>query len=346
MCASARTVPSAVTALDLPGGRTSNSVSAQATNLSPMPDYAVYGGCLRSTVPIPELRPLDPAANANRTWLFEVGAGDAPSLDATVIGTEQLFDDVTASFSRAAETLRLSFDDTGIFDLLESASRIIWYPRPGHEPNVARADLVGRVLPLAEHERGLLALHASAVALHGEVLAFMAPKNYGKSTLAMTMVARHGARLLTDDTLIVEPETGLAVPGVHSVRLWAEMAERFRAFGSTRPVLSDKLIFEEIPQDALEFETTPTAALYTLRPQAADQPVTIDRRPLDAIEATIAIIQYQKLGALLAGPEAAKVFANAAALAARVAVYELHIARDLARLPEAGERIASWHAHS
>lgn len=311
-----------------------------------MPDYAVYGGCLRSTVPIPELRPLDPAAKAQRTWLFEVGDGAAPSLDATLIGTEQLVDDVTASFSRAAHTLRLSFDDTGIFDLLDSGSRIVWYPRPGHEPNVARADLVGRVLPLAEHERGLLALHASAVAMNGKVLAFMAPKNYGKSTLAMTMVARHGARLLTDDTLIVEPETGVAVPGVHSVRLWAEMAGRFQSFGGTRPVLSDKLIFEEIPTDALQFERTPMAALYTLVPQAADQPVTIDRRPLDAIEATIAIIQYQKLGALLAGPEAARVFTNAATLAARVAVYELHIARDLARLPEAGERLASWHAHS
>ncbi len=65
-----------------------------------------------------------------------------------------------------------------------------------------RADLLGRVMALAAHADGRLTLHASAVSVAGRAVAFVGPKHAGKSTLALALV-RKGARLLTDDTLVV-----------------------------------------------------------------------------------------------------------------------------------------------
>ena len=308
-----------------------------------MPDYAVYGGCLRSVVTIPELRPA--SGERDPSWFFEIASGDAPALDsAQVVGRDELLQDVHATLLRAPATLRLQFDDTGVFDVHDAGKRIVWYPKDGFQPDVARADLVGRVLPLVQHERGLLALHASAVCIDGDAIAFMAPKNYGKSSLAMSLVTGHGGKLLTDDTLIVSPSTGVAAPGVHSVRLWSETASRFDGLGAGRQVLSEKRIFEQLPDESLAFQEAPIAALYTLVPMPGDSLVVVRREALDGFEATMAIIQYQKLGALLAGQDAARVFEGAASLATRTPVYKLLVARDFARLPEAAQSLAQWHA--
>lgn len=308
-----------------------------------MPDYVVYGGRLRSALPMPELRSA--THDERLTWTFEMSNRAAPDLGpARMVGEDALHEDVQARFFRARTALRLQFDDTGVFDLHDQASRIVWYPKAGCEPDVARADLVGRVLPLAQHERGLLALHASAVCIDGRAIGFMAPKNYGKSSLAMSLVTAHNAKLLTDDTLIVSPASGVAVPGVHSVRLWQETAGHFQQLGASRPVLSDKRIFEQLPDESLEMGEAPIDALYTLVPTGADNEVTVHREALDGFAATIALIQYQKLGPLLGGPDAARVFDGAASLAARTAVFALHIARDFSRLPDAARAIAEWHA--
>jgi hypothetical protein len=170
----------------------------------------------------------------------------------------------------------------------------------------------------------------------------MAPKNYGKSSLAMALVTGHGAQLLTDDTLIVTPTDGVAKPGVHSVRLWGETAGAFQGIGTGRTVLSEKQIFEELPDESLAMSATPLDALYTLVPTDPASPETVRREPLDGPAATIAIIQYQKLGALLAGSEAARVFDSAATLATKTKVYALYIARDFDRLSEAARTIGDW----
>ena len=310
-----------------------------------MPDYVVYGGRLRSTLPIPELRVAAASiGQESPSWHFESSTAAAPPLEsAAEVGQDELFENVWARFLRARDTLRLQFDDTGVFDLHDGATRIVWYKKHGCERDVARADLIGRVLPLAQHERGQLALHASAVCLEGRAIGFMAPKNYGKSSLAMSLVTAFNAKLLTDDTLIVSPSTGVALPGVHSVRLWEQTAGHFQQLGASRPVLSDKRIFEQLPDESLEMAEAPIDALYTLVPTGPDSDTTVQREALDGIAATMALIQYQKLGPLLGGPDAARVFDGAATLATRTAVYALHIARDFARLSDAARSIAQWH---
>ena len=79
--------------------------------------------------------------------------------------------------------------------------------------------MFAQVLPLAAALHGLPLVHASAVALGGRALAFVAPSGTGKTSVAAHLVAR-GASLLTDDALAVEP-----VPG----GLWRIRGQAWRA---------------------------------------------------------------------------------------------------------------------
>lgn len=63
--------------------------------------------------------------------------------------------------------------------------------------------LVGRVLPWASVLRGYEAFHASAVALGDRAVAFVGPTGWGKTSLALRLVA-DGAGFITDDVLAIE----------------------------------------------------------------------------------------------------------------------------------------------
>jgi hypothetical protein len=67
--------------------------------------------------------------------------------------------------------------------------------------------VLAQVLPLAAVLRGMEILHASAVEMAGQAVAFLGGSGVGKTTLAARIVAR-GARLVTDDVLAVDVANG------------------------------------------------------------------------------------------------------------------------------------------
>jgi hypothetical protein len=72
---------------------------------------------------------------------------------------------------------------------------------------------------------GFVVFHASAVQVHGGVIAVLGKSGQGKSTLAASFAAQ-GHPLLTDDCLVVRWDEGaeqwLAQPSYQSVRLWPD----------------------------------------------------------------------------------------------------------------------------
>jgi hypothetical protein len=86
--------------------------------------------------------------------------------------------------------------------------------------------LCAQGLPLAATLQGFELFHASAVALRGRAIAFIAPSGTGKTSLAAQLTAR-GARLLTDDVLALECRDGtvLAHPGVPMANIASEQLE-------------------------------------------------------------------------------------------------------------------------
>jgi hypothetical protein len=306
--------------------------------------FRVFGGLLDAPFPFPELRTAD--GDDPTDWTLRVDERALPELAATPVGRDELVPGVEATLARTPLGLRLSFDDTGTFDVNNDGSTLTWYPVAGTDRELVRVDILGRVLAIAVHERGLLSLHGSGVSMGGKGIGFLAPKGSGKSTLALTL-ASHGARLLTDDTLPVDPAKGLAYPGVHSVRLWTDAAERFAELGDWRQGLSDKRTFDLLPDSLVQHEAVPLGALYELVPverPAGEKGELVRRTPLPAAHAAVTLMSHSKLGPLMGGAESMRIFDRCATIASTIPVYRLEVARDLESVDKVGETIARWHS--
>ena len=308
-----------------------------------MHSYSVFGGTLDSEIEIPELRP---SSDSNASWTLRVADGKPPAFEAAQeVGREEIENGPTIVLSRAAATYRLSYSDTGIFDLVDRGRHIVWYRDTcTAELELVRMDVMSRVLATAFHLAGELCLHASAVVLPGGAVGFIAPKNHGKSTLAFAL-AHGGAKLLTDDTLpVIAGDPVRCRPGVHSVRLREESAHAFadRLEPGAWEVRSDRVI-TGVTEELLAHEPTPMAAIYRLISVHVppDSPAAV-RKPLHPIGGAMHILGHAKMGGLL-GKDASGMD-RAIAIAGRIPVYELEIVRDFARLPEVVETIAAWHA--
>jgi hypothetical protein len=302
--------------------------------------YDVFGGTLHSEVEIDDL-PESPVAAAD--WTLRVAeAADAP--DGELLGSDVVFGDTSVRGFRTPQGFALVFDDTGRFDVSRDGSLITWH-RPSAAPtDSGQADLTSRVLALALHARGVFTLHASAVSIEGNGLAFMAPKYHGKSTLCSALVLA-GARALSDDTVPVQPgNVPRLAPGLPSLRLWSDTASRLFGVGdeSEGP---RKHHVSQFTEGQLELRPVPFRAAYVLNPVASlpDGAAAVRER-LDTVAATMMLVRHAKLGPILAGTEAPVMLGLSADIARVVPVYALHVLRDLDRLDEVSRQVIAWHA--
>lgn len=87
--------------------------------------------------------------------------------------------------------------------------------------------LLGSALALVLHQRGFVVLHASAVAIDGQAVAFLGNKGWGKSTTTAALHDR-GHPLIADDFLAVDLSSGErpdVAPGFPQLKLYADAAE-------------------------------------------------------------------------------------------------------------------------
>jgi hypothetical protein len=107
----------------------------------------------------------------------------------------------------------------------------------------AKADaaefLLGPVLGIVLRLRGFTCLHASAVAVGEEAIAFAGPEGAGKSTTAAMFVEEGHAALADDVVTLVERGSCFEVPaGCAYLNLWPESLEMLR--GTDQPAPADK----------------------------------------------------------------------------------------------------------
>ncbi|UVO55778.1 hypothetical protein [Sphingomonas sp. SUN039] len=86
-----------------------------------------------------------------------------------------------------------------------------------------RAYLLGSALGALLHQRGLLPLHASAVVIDGQAIAFAGTSGAGKSTIALHL-NRRGHPLLCDDICAVDTSGSIPMvwPGLCNLKLWGK----------------------------------------------------------------------------------------------------------------------------
>ena len=269
-----------------------------------MPDhrYRLFGLVIASELPLPELRPC---------------ARDAP---ADVVVRLGAVPETPPGFAMAGDAAVLSVEGGGRF-CMRGGRELVVQPEPGVAPRNLRIYLLGSALGAILHQRGLLPLHANALAVEGRAIAFCGRSGSGKSTLAAWFHDR-GFALLADDVCVVTAggEPPHAQPGVPRLRLWRE------ALGASGRTAEDyELSFEgrdkyDVPTAAgAELEAVPLGAVYMLEP-AVGAEATVERLAGSAAAAALIANTYRRAWLETLGRTAPH-FLACIALAARVPVF-------------------------
>jgi hypothetical protein len=105
-------------------------------------------------------------------------------------------------------------------------SRIVIEVQDGASERNVRLFLLGSAFGLLLHQRRMLPLHANAIEIDGEIVAFIGESGAGKSTLAAWFNDR-GFPLIADDVAVVDfdGEYPIVQPGLPRLRLWESVIE-------------------------------------------------------------------------------------------------------------------------
>jgi hypothetical protein len=170
--------------------------------------YIAYGLGIHSEVPLPELMA---ATTAKRDVVIRLGR-----VAHRLGGADQTY----TYFQPAADEAFLRWGSVGTF-LARSGREIILEPAAGAAQQDVRRVLESHVLGVIAHQRGMLALYATTVAIRGEAVAFLAAKREGRFAMAATLHARGHALLALDLLVLAGSTTGpvAVLPGFPQLRL-------------------------------------------------------------------------------------------------------------------------------
>lgn len=311
--------------------------------------FALFGGVIRSSIGLPELRPVD---SGSWDWGFHLVDGMEAAQDPRLLGTTRLYAEVFSRVYAHAAGFRVEVDDTGVFDLSTDGRSIRHRPRPDPWWDFSRAHLLGQVLAIALQLQHTLTLHASAVETGDGVVAFLAPKHFGKTSLALTLTA-HGARFVTDDMLpLRSDQLPMALPGVPSLRVRADQEGAKvlvqQAFGNaiqlSAPGRDLKIRTPPLPPERTLTKPRRLAALYLLGPVREGQGGNpLERIRLHGPEATTSVLGQTKIGGILGRDFAPQLLRQVAGIVGKTPTYRLRIIRDLSLLPQVAETLLAWH---
>jgi hypothetical protein len=185
--------------------------------------YRIFDQVLDSSIDLPE---LDTASGAEPDIRFELRTRGTRRESGWKHVHDWTLPDgtITISCARRGDDYRLSFPQLAEFHIGNSGDQITCYPEPGTSDIAIRHLLLDQVIPRVMGHGGRLVVHASAVVLEeGSTAAFLGDTGWGKSTLAAAL-QRHGATMLTDDSLLLERrgDRVWGIPAYRSLRLLAD----------------------------------------------------------------------------------------------------------------------------
>lgn len=171
-------------------------------------DLILCGWRVRSGLAMPELLPWQ---GDDRPADVEIGFGPIPEpADAPVF---------VLPYSRlwANGAFLLTMEGVGRF-WVEGGRRILVEPAPSLNEAELRAFILGPVLGVLCHQRGLLPVHASAVRIDGRAVLIAGISGAGKSALAAALGAR-GHTLVADDVVAFSPNNSMVLPAFPQCKL-------------------------------------------------------------------------------------------------------------------------------
>jgi hypothetical protein len=321
-----------------------------------MPDYFVFGNCLRSELPFPEL-----AESRGREPKWTLKLGSLPSnADGELLSDSQLSSTCRIRISRHHGRLRFFHSCAGTFELSPDGTQILFDAERATDTNAARADLVARLLLMSANHEDVAWLHGSAVRIGQSAIAFVGPSGAGKSTLAVAL-AKSGAKHICDDALPIERgDPPMVWASDHIIRLRSDSKSRLASQAEAVRRESDGKFV--VTHDAMRSgaavdgslgcaeSRTPLVALYLLAPFAPQPSQTsqtlITRRLIAPRVALPLMIQHLKLGAIVRPEYPASTMHQLGAIVASVPVFELRIARSWSAIDATVTQIIDWHGET
>ena len=292
--------------------------------------YQAFGLIVESEISLPELTGIAPGPEPDIRIVY------ASSLN---LPTRE--DGVVARFNEDGSHF-LAWPDVAAFQF-RGRYHIEVQPYPDTPVNYLSFPLLGPIMALALHMRGMVTLHASAIDINGNGVIFVGDKLAGKSTTAAAFL-RAGYRLLTDDLLAIRssPDGGLHIlPAYGQLKLAKDAAEAVRVPGA-HPLSLVYPAFEKRQHrltDCFRHDLLAPKCIYVLD-RSGDTP---GLTPLKGAQALSAILRYSYITrfgkAALSPADEARHLQGCAELARNVRVATLHVPHALNRLEETVELV-------
>jgi hypothetical protein len=316
--------------------------------------HSVFGLLLQSNFPVPGLPVLKASEGAPDVELFlgvdplagrHIPAGPEEPLYVSSYTGPEGQPALRIWKMTAGDFLHMEYFD-GVQFWLDGRGSKVWSTWPQTLlPEDVATYLLGPVLGLLLRLRGVICLHASAVAWNGFAIAFVGSEGAGKSTTAAALAGR-GYPVVSDDIVaLTENENHfLVLPAYPYLSLWSEAAEMLFGPDAALPAFSpsyDKkqLLLEE---NGLPFASgpLPLGAIFLLS-ERSDEERAPWLEPAAAQESMIRLVADSYATNLLNPEMRAREFALLGRLLAAVPVFRLHPHQHSSRVARLCELIDS-----
>jgi hypothetical protein len=279
--------------------------------------YVAYGLGIHSDLELPELTrgPAPPDIVVRRGSIPGQPGGRASSH--TLLHT-------------ADDEASLYWPDVGTF-VLRHGKEITFDPPSDASSGLIRLYLLGPVLGLLLHQRGLFVLHASAVALEAGVVAFLGHSGRGKSTTAAMLHARGGA-VVADDAVALDlaaPGGPAALPGFPQLKLWPDAVTALGENPEDLPRIHPTEPKRARTANSVTTTPQPLRRLYVLT-----EAESLGLEPLHGHAAVFEVLQHSFVAPALEQLGSSRFLAECTRLAAMVPVRRLRRPRCLAGLEQ------------
>ena len=235
-----------------------------------MPTYQAYGLTIQSDVTLPGV---------------DAGHGDAD----VVVRARRLTSEILGARPAGGQWIYGTYQDKANVLVADGREISVDVQKP-----IPEGDFVGLVLgelmATLLRQRGLLVIHACAVAdAEGNALAFAGESGWGKSTLA-EYFCQHGFTLVTDDVIAIDiqDDGAFAIPSYSQIRLREDAAAHLVEDASLL-VPIDRNGFKQAREDhALAEAPRPLRAVFLLDPTFADELAVVEMPPQEALMRLVA----------------------------------------------------------